>query len=74
MPYSLMYQICLMALPVLPGGVTKGLTIVNNSLETQSNFNAEQALYSIIDGANLAEFEVGLMSAAKKKTNTKKFG
>ena len=53
-----------MALPVLPGGVMKGfqkflLTIVNNSLETQSNFNAEQALHSIIDGANLAEFKVG---------------
>ena len=47
-------------------------TIVNNSLnfiEIQPNFNAKWGLYSIIYGANLAEFEVGegYLSVAKKK-------
>ena len=35
---------------------------MNNSLnfnEIQPNFNIKWALYSIIDGANLEEFEVG---------------
>ena len=35
---------------------------MNNSLnfiKIQSNFNAKWALYSIIDSANLVEFEVG---------------
>ena len=55
------------ALPVLPGGVTKDFQkfyqlswiILSIFIEIQPNFNAKWALYSIIDGTNLAEFEVG---------------
>ena len=50
----------LIALPVLPGGMTedfqKFYRLVNNKI--QPNFNAKWALYSIIDGASLVEFEV----------------
>ena len=55
----------LIALPILPVGVMKDFqnlsTIINNSIfiEIQPNFNAKWALYSIIDGTNLVEFEVG---------------
>ena len=70
------------ALPILPGGVMKnfqnfyGLLWITLSIfiEIQPNFYTKWALYSIIDGANLAEFELflsGLMSVAKKK-NMKK--
>ena len=57
----------LIAQPVLPGGVTKDfqnfyqLSWITLSIliEIQPNFNTKWALYSIIDSANLAEFEVG---------------
>ena len=45
---------------------------MNNSLNFNSNFNTKWALCSIIDGANLEEFEVGEDCVAKKKKN--KFG
>ena len=79
----------MIALPILPGGVAKDfqnyfyqLLWITHSIfiEIQPNFNAKWALYNIIDGVNLVEFEVGgrlflngLMSVVKKK-NTKKFG
>ena len=54
----------LIALPILPGGVMKDfhqLSWITHSIfiEIQPNFNAKWALYGIIDGANLVEFEVG---------------
>ena len=57
----------LIALPVLPGGITKDFQnfyqllwiTLSILIEIQPNFNAKWALYSIIDGANLVEFEVG---------------
>ena len=65
------------ALPVLPGGVTKVFqffwTIMNNSLNFNWNpakFNTKWALYSIIYSANLMEFEVvlkGIKECCKKE-------
>ena len=46
-------------------------------IEIQPNFNTKWALYNIIDGANLAEFEVGegrINKCCEKEENTKKFG
>ena len=54
------------ALPVLPGDVTKDFQkfyrlswITLNFIEIQPNFNTKWALYSITDSANLMEFEIG---------------
>ena len=53
------------ALLVLPGGVTKDFQnfyqlsriTLSTFIKIQPNFNVKWALYSIIDGANLAKFE-----------------
>ena len=55
------------ALPVLPGGVMKDFQIfyrlscitLSILIKIQPNFNTKWALYSRIDGPNLAQFEVG---------------
>ena len=57
----------LIALPILPGAMTKNFQnfyqlssiILSIFIEIQPNFNAKCALYSMIDGADLVEFEVG---------------